>query len=117
MESAEPSRPDANDWRTQDERLAQALADLERGREPHAQLETRLLLTGILPRLEQARIVPTIDNPNPYEFGEDADRHEQWWEDHPEYTARFLEVMEQRDQVFRILYIGALIGSGPWEIP
>ena len=117
MERNESSRPGEYDPASQEERLDQTLADIQRGREPHARLETQLLLTGLLPRLEQAGIVPVIESPNPYEFGDDAVKHEQWWENHPAEVEQFLEGVEKRDEVFRILYVGALIGSGPWEIP
>ena len=101
----------------QDERLAQALADIERGREFPARFETQLLLEGFLPRFEQAGIVPAVENPNPYNTGDELDRHEKWWDDHPQETETFLQLMERRNEILRVLYVGALVGSGPWEIP
>ena len=98
-------------------RLTAALRDFERGREPPALFEMRLHLEDLLPRLEQARVIPKIENPNPYDTGEEIDQHEQWWEDHPQESETFLRQVDQRNQRLGILYIGTLIGRGPWNVP
>lgn len=75
------------------------------------------MLEGLLSRLEQARILPLVENPNPYDPPQNMDEHDQWWEQHPEEAMKFDMQVDKRNEVLRCLYIGALIGSGPWNIP
>lgn len=100
-----------------DERLAKALREIKKGYDPSAHLETQLMLEGLLPRLEQAGILPIIENPNPYDPVINEAQHENWWEEHPYEGEIFERTVDKRNEVLRHLYIGALIGSGPWNIP
>jgi len=101
----------------QDDRLAESLEAIERGYDPSARFETQLMLESLLSRLEQAGIVPVVDNPNPHNPDLDEEQHEQWWEEHPQEAMKFEESVDKRNEVLRHLFIGALIGSGPWNIP
>ena len=109
--------PNRGEIKDHPQRLEEALRDFERGREPPALFEMRLHLEDLLPRLEQARVIPKIENPNPYDTSEEMDQHEQWWEDHPQESETFLRQVDQRNQRLGILYIGTLIGRGPWNVP
>jgi hypothetical protein len=102
---------------TQDERLAKAIRDLEKGYDPSARFETQLMLEGLLDRLEEAKIVPIVENPNPYDPDVDEDKHERWWEEHREEAEDFERSVDRRSETLRHLYIGAIIGSGPWNLP
>lgn|GEM_PF-3304959 len=97
----------------QDERLAKALHDIERGYDPSARFEIQLMLEGLLDRLEEAKIVPIVDNPNPYDPDADEDEHERWWEEHPQDAEDFERSVDRRNEILTHLYIGAIIGSGP----
>jgi hypothetical protein len=101
----------------QDDRLAEALERLERGYDIGAQFEIQLMVTGLLPRLEQARIIPVVENPNPYNPELNEKSHERWWQEHPEQEEKFTRDNDKRSETLRNIYIGALLGSGPWPIP
>jgi hypothetical protein len=101
----------------QDERLTQAIRDIERGYDPSARFEIQLMLEGLLDRLEEAKIVPIVDNPNPHDPDVDEDEHERWWEEHPQKAEDFERSVDRRNEILRHLYIGAVIGSGPWNLP
>ncbi|MEW5957680.1 MAG: hypothetical protein AB1801_08155 [Chloroflexota bacterium] len=101
----------------QEDRLAEAIRDIEKGYDPSARFETQLMLEGLLSRLEQAGILPTVENPNPYDPGLDIEQHDRWWEEHPQEAEKFDRLVDKRNEVLRHVYIGALIGSGPWNLP
>ena len=69
--------------------------------------------------MENIQIIqlPKIEDPNPYGAAEDMDQHQQWWDEHPDESDKFLHLIEQRNEVLRIMYVGARIGAGPWKIP
>ena len=101
----------------QAETLSHILEDVERNPEALLLFEIRLALAGLMPRLEQARIVPAIEDPNPYDAIDEIEAHEKWWLNHPEASQTFLQLIEKRNEVLRIMYVGACIGAGPWRIP
>ena len=101
----------------QDDRLAEALRAIEKGSDPIARFETQLMLENLLSRLEQTGIVPIVDNPNPYNPEIDEQQHEHWWDEHPQEAKKFEQEVDKRNDVLRHIYIGTLIGSGPWNIP
>jgi hypothetical protein len=101
----------------QADRLAQAIGEIQKGYDPSVRFETLLMLEGLLSRLEQAGIVPTVENPNPYDPELDEDQHERWWEEHLPEAEKFDRAVDRRNEVLRYLYIGATIGSGPWRLP
>jgi hypothetical protein len=101
----------------QDERLTEAIRRIETGRDPSARFETQLILEGLLPGLEQAKILPVVKNPNPFDPEDDEERHEQWWKENPEEATDFERNVDKRNEVLRHLYVGSIIGSGPWNIP
>ncbi|MCB0176123.1 MAG: hypothetical protein KDJ97_36835 [Anaerolineae bacterium] len=100
-----------------EELISRILQDVEQDREALLLFEIQLTGAGLLPRLEQARIVPAVENPNPYDTGDEIDKHEQWWDDHPNESKTFVDLLEKRNDALRIMYVGARIGAGPWKIP
>ena len=101
----------------QDDRLAEAIRDLEKGYDPSARFEIQLMVEGLLSRLEQGGVLPIVENPNPFDPDLDEDQHERWWEEHPQEAEVFNRAIDKRNEVLRHLYIGAIIGSGPWNLP
>jgi hypothetical protein len=100
-----------------DERLGKAIHDIESGYDPSVRFETQLMLEGLLDRLEQAGIVPIAENPNPCDPDVHEDEHERWWVEHPQEADEFERDVDRRNEILRCLYIGAVIGSGPWNLP
>lgn len=83
----------------------------EKGYDPGFRFENWLMLTGMLVKLEEAGIMPIVDNPNPFDTSaEELEQHEQWWKDHPVEAEEFARNCEKRNEILRYLYIGALLG-------
>jgi hypothetical protein len=76
----------------------------------HLAFAKQLEATGLFDELEQAGVLPTTPDPNPFDDELDGAQPEQWWGEHPEEQEKLVRTLEQRDQALRHLYIGAILG-------
>ncbi len=76
----------------------------------HLAIAEELEATGLFDELEQAGVLPTTPDPNPFDDELEGAQPEQWWEEHPEKRDELLRTLGQRDQALRHLYIGAILG-------
>ena len=65
---------------------------------------------GLLSEMEELGIVPVAENPNPFSVESDEDRHEQWWKQHPVEAEEFHRRSENREEILKHLYFGAILG-------
>jgi hypothetical protein len=58
--------------------------------------------------LEEAEILPkTPENPNPFDVEFAEEQHELWWEEHPEEANAFSQIIDERERILDLLYLGA----------
>ena len=75
----------------------------------HLAFAEELEATGLFDELEEAGVLPTVPDPNPFDDQLEGAQPEQWWEKHSEEQGELMRTLEQRDQVLRHLYIGAIL--------
>ena len=85
----------------------------EQYRSPGLAVYFELVLSeaGLLSELEDAGVLPVVEDPNPYDPELEEEKSEQWWQEHPEVEEEFSRMFEKRDEVLRLLYVGALVGK------
>jgi hypothetical protein len=72
-------------------------------------LEALLEEKGLLSRLEEADILPRVENPNPFDVELEEQLNEQWAREHPDEMAKFEKDFEEREHILRLLYVGGLL--------
>lgn len=82
------------------------------GHPAHYSLYFELKLYGaeLLSRLEEAGIVPTAEDPNPFPHELEEKQHEKWWGEHPKEREMFIKNCERREDALRYLFVGAVLG-------
>jgi hypothetical protein len=65
----------------------------------------------VLSALEQAGILPDTKCGNPHDPRRNPQEFEQWFEDHPDNKAQFLEAKDEQEKALRYLYLGTIIGE------
>ena len=99
-----------------DPNLLTALDHIEQGYRLGGNFEFNLLEAGILEKLTSSGVIPTVEDPNPYDPENEEHLHNQWWDEHPQETQEWIEINRQRSKIVQALYIGSLIGVGMREL-
>ena len=73
-------------------------------------VEARFARLGLVPILEEAGVLPRVEDPNPYDLAEETAAYEQYWAEHPDEHDAFFARIEERRQMLRYLHIGAILG-------
>lgn len=73
-------------------------------------IEARFERVGLLSILEQAGVLPQLEDPNPYDLEHETAAYEQWWAQHPDEQDVFIARLEERQLLLKYLHIGAIVG-------
>jgi len=76
-----------------------------------AHFETLLEVEGFLSGLEDAGILPIVETANPFDPELEEELNQRWWKEHPEAAEEFHRNFEKRDEVLKLLCVGALLGG------